>query len=207
MTEAPTAVPRQVVADGRSARRQRNIDAVLDVVLEMFGEDSMFPTMEQVASRAGVSLRSLYRYFPDAGELLEAAISRSGKFAELAHLTAIGQGPLESRIEAFVAMRLRLYEGTSSVYRAATANADRYAPVGRNRTRNRDLLRKQFEAQFSPELVRLGEEYRNDVVAAGDVLTQLDAVDFLLRHRGLTEPQAHAALASGLRALLKCQPN
>ena len=63
--------------DGRVARRQRNIDAVLDVVLEMFAEDAMFPTIEQAATRSGLSLRSLYRYFADPGELLEAAIKRS----------------------------------------------------------------------------------------------------------------------------------
>ena len=51
------------VLDGRQARRQRNIDAVLDVVLEMFAEESMFPTIEQAATRSGLSLRSLYRYF------------------------------------------------------------------------------------------------------------------------------------------------
>lgn len=28
------------------ARRQRNVDAVIDVVLELFAEDAMFPTME-----------------------------------------------------------------------------------------------------------------------------------------------------------------
>ena len=62
--------------DGRVARRQRNIDTVLDVVLEMFAEEAMFPTIEQAATRSGLSLRSLYRYFADPAELLEAAIER-----------------------------------------------------------------------------------------------------------------------------------
>ena len=53
--------------DGRVARRQRNIDAVLDVVMDMFVEEAMFPTIEQAATRSGLSLRSLYRYFADAG--------------------------------------------------------------------------------------------------------------------------------------------
>ncbi|MBT5755427.1 MAG: TetR family transcriptional regulator, partial [Acidimicrobiaceae bacterium] len=61
-------------ADGRVARRERNINSVLDVVLEMFAEESLFPTIEQVAKRSGLSLRSLYRYFADPAELLEAVI-------------------------------------------------------------------------------------------------------------------------------------
>ena len=87
--------------DGRVARRQRNIDTVVEVVLEMFAEDAMFPTMEQAATRSGLSLRSLYRYFADPGELLEAAIGRNDQIgAELSRLHAIGEGPLTRRIDA-----------------------------------------------------------------------------------------------------------
>ena len=67
----------QTPIDGRAARRERNIDMVLDVVLEMFAEESLFPTIEQAAKRSGLSLRSLYRYFADPGELLEAVIIRN----------------------------------------------------------------------------------------------------------------------------------
>ena len=96
--------------DGRVARRQRNVDAVIDVVLEMFAEDAMFPTIEQAATRSGLSLRSLYRYFADPGELLEATIERTDRLgAELGRLHNIGQGPLAARIDDFVAMRLRLH--------------------------------------------------------------------------------------------------
>ena len=42
---------------------------VLSVVLELFAEDAMFPSMEQAANRSCLSLRSLYRYFADPGEL------------------------------------------------------------------------------------------------------------------------------------------
>ncbi|MDG2112994.1 MAG: TetR family transcriptional regulator, partial [Actinomycetota bacterium] len=63
--------------DGRNARRQRNINALLDVVLELFSEDALFPTIEQVSARSGISRRSLYRYFADPGELHDAAIRRN----------------------------------------------------------------------------------------------------------------------------------
>ena len=63
MTEAATTQQTdEPPIDGRVARRQRNLDAVLDVVLEMFAEDMMFPSIEQASKRSGLSLRSLYRY-------------------------------------------------------------------------------------------------------------------------------------------------
>ena len=94
--------------DGRSARRQRNIDAVVDATLSMFAEESMFPTMEQVAQRSGLSLRSLYRYFADPADLLDEAIRRTQEIGnEFSQLDDPGEGPLEQRVADFAAMRLR----------------------------------------------------------------------------------------------------
>ena len=40
------------------------------------------------------------------------------------------------------------------------------------------------------------------VISAGDLLTQLESIDYLRRHRQLSVPEAHAALVEGLTALL-----
>ena len=188
--------------DGRVARRQRNIDAVLDVVLEMFTEDAMFPTIEQAATRSGLSLRSLYRYFADPAELREAAIKRSAEVAQgLSRLHAIGQGPLEDRIKDFVGMRLRLFDSVGPRFRASTANAARHERIRELLTRDRNDMRNQFELQFAPELDQLEPREREDVVAAGDLMTQLDALDFLQRHRGLSPEATARVLTGALRSL------
>ena len=189
--------------DGRVARRQRNIDVVLDVVLELFAEDSLFPTMEQAAQRSGLSLRSLYRYFADPAALLEASIQRSRRrSAALARLHAIGEGPLERRIDDFVTMRLRLYEARAAEYRATVANAPRHRRIGDELSRVRDDLRSQFERQFAPELAARRPAEGAAALSAGDLLTQLDSIDYLRTHRQLSPPQVEADLASALRSLL-----
>ena len=131
MTEAATTQHSQdPPVDGRVARRQRNLDAVLDVVLEMFAEDMMFPSIEQASKRSGLSLRSLYRYFADPGELVEAAIKRSqAQAAEVTHLAHIGEGPFGERLDDFVSMRLRLYEANGSMFRATIHNAANHPRV------------------------------------------------------------------------------
>ncbi|MEM7273084.1 MAG: TetR/AcrR family transcriptional regulator [Actinomycetota bacterium] len=189
--------------DGRAARRQRNIELVLDVVLDMFAEDSSFPTIEQAAARSGLSLRSLYRYFSDPGELVEATIKHSQqRTSGLTRLHAIGEGPLERRIEDFVAMRLRLHEAVGPVFRATNANAARHPRIRAEQAKNRGRLRQQFERQFEPELAELTAAERHGAVNAGDVLTQLDSIDYLRRLRELTVAEAHEALATALRSLL-----
>ena len=190
--------------DGRVARRQRNIDAVVDVVLEMFAEDAMFPTIEQAATRSGLSVRSLYRYFADPGELVDAAITRSDEVGHrLSKLHAIGEGPLDYRIEAFVAMRLKLHDAIGPMYRATVLNAARHPQVRDALARNRNAMREQFELQFAPELGGHKSPQRHAVIAAGDLLTQLDSVDYLRRHRQLSVGEAQAAMTTGLTALLE----
>lgn len=189
--------------DGRVARRQRNIDAVLDVVLEMFAEEAMFPTIEQAATRSGLSLRSLYRYFADPGELLEATIKRSDQVGlELSRIHAIGEGELDHRIENFVTMRLRLHDGIGPVMRATVANAARLPRIRDELAKNRNAMRAQFELQFGQELAKLKSANREALIAAGDLVTQLDSVDYLRRHRQLSVAETHAALTATLRSLL-----
>lgn len=190
--------------DGRVARRQRNIEAVLDVVVEMFTEGELFPAVGVVSKRSGVSVRSIYRYFADPVELSEAAIKRHRERSEpLAHLSSIGRGPLGQRIDEFVAMRLRLHDGVGAAYRATVHNAPRYPRLRDELARNRNDLRSQLERQFTPELEQLRGAERDAVVAAADVLTQLDAIELLRRHRQLSVAEAADALRVGLRGILE----
>jgi AcrR family transcriptional regulator len=194
----------QPPVDGRVARRERNQNAVLDVVLEMFAEDMLFPTIEQASQRSGLSLRSLYRYYADPGELIEAAIRRSREQAvELTHLPHIGQGPFEERLTDFVSMRVRLHEVNGPMYRATTHNAVTRPRVRDEQERSRRLLREQFELQFAPELAALPAAARASAVEAGDVLTQLDSLGMFRRYRNLTVAETESVLIDALTALLR----
>lgn len=203
-SDPPTGVDGDAATgDGRSARRQRNIDAVLDVAIDLFTEGVLFPSIEQVALRSGVSARSIYRYFADPHALSEAAIRRHRqRYAPLAHLPAIGEGPLAERIEAFVAMRIRLHEAIGATYMASVHNAPLHPGLAARLGRGRTQLREQFERQFGPELARLEPSAREATVAAGDLLTQLDSIQLLRHHRELSAARTADTLRLGLHALL-----
>lgn len=204
MTEAATTEHSdERPIDGRTARRQRNLDAVLDVVLEMFAEDMMFPSIEQASKRSGLSLRSLYRYFADPGELVEAAIKRSqAQAAEVTHLQHIGEGPFAERLGDFVSMRLRLYETNGAMFRATIHNAANSPRVRDELHKNRRLLREQFQLQFAPELAALPPRARSSAIEAGNVLTQIDSIDLLRRVRNLTVAETDLVVSDALTALL-----
>lgn len=172
-------------------------------MLELFAEESLFPTIEQASQRSGLSLRSVYRYFADPGELLDAAIKRNREVnAGAAHLPTVGHGSLDKRVDDFVAMRLRLYNQLGAVYRATVHNAPRHETILVELAKTRDQFREQFELQFGRELAARSAKDATAVLAAGDVLTQLDSIDFMRRHRGLSERETSEALRSSLSALL-----
>jgi AcrR family transcriptional regulator len=61
----------------RERRRQETAELILDAVLDLVAEAGIDGlTMEAVAERVGVSLRTVYRYFPDRASLLTAALGR-----------------------------------------------------------------------------------------------------------------------------------
>ena len=146
-------VPGRAV-DGRSAIRDRNRDAVLDAVLDLFSEDNLSPGPEEVAQRAGLSVRSVYRYFDDHDALTRAAIERnSSGSGPLFRLPAIGEGALDDRIDRFVDGRLRLQAAAGPALRATRIRAT-FDPLVRDRLRSGPgpSCGEQIERHFAPEL-------------------------------------------------------
>ncbi len=192
----------EVPSDGRTARRDRNREAVLDAVLDLFADGSMTPVPAEVAERSGVSLRSVYRYFDDMDALVRAAIARNlARMGPFFDLDDPGVGPLDERVERTVAARLRLHDGIAPMARAAVARAPQNPIIDERLQETRLLLRRQVEEMFAPELAALDAEVGHDVVAAVDVLLELDSLDHLRRHRRMPVAEAQRVLVRAIRAL------
>lgn len=189
--------------DGRRLRRERNIAAVLDAVLEMFEEESLTPTIERAAERSGLSLRSVYRYFPDPESLTQAAIDEMWRRGQpAAHLSRIGEGPFEDRVLEFATMRVRLYEHVGHGYRAGRLHAPRSVRIREDLERTRQTLTRQFDLQFAPELEALDAGIRMARRTTGDIMSQLEAVDLLRRARRLTVSESVEVVAEAIRVAL-----
>jgi AcrR family transcriptional regulator len=190
-------------SDGRTARRDRNRDAVLDAVLELFTEDMFMPGANEVAERSGVSPRSVYRYFEDAVALTRAAIDRQLELVEpLFHIPAIGEGPLDERIERFVTCRIRLWQAVGPTARAASFRASTNPLMREQFESTRELLRGQAAQMFAPELDDLDVPEARAVLGSIDVLCEFAGLDHLRRVRGLTDAQTRDILVRSLRLLL-----
>ena len=193
-------------ADGRTARRDRNREAVLDAVLELFREDAVYPGPAEVADRSGVSLRSVYRYFEDMETLVRAAMTRHlDRLQPLFVIENPGMGPLADRVDQLVDQRLRLYDAVAPMMRAALLRARSNDLIRERLAENRRGLRHQVKEVFGPELGALSAGANREVLAALDVLLEFEAMEHLRRERSMTAAEARRVLVRAVNAML-CAP-
>jgi AcrR family transcriptional regulator len=185
--------------DGRTARRDRNREAVLDAALDLFREDAMFPAPAEIAERSGVSTRSVQRYFPDMDTLVRAAMARHlEKVGPLFVVPDLGEGPLPDRVDRIVAARVRLHEAIAPMVRAAVVWARRNDLIRERMAAARSVARDQVVAMFAPEIDARGP----DLLEALDVLLGFESVEHLREVARLGAADAERVLRTAVTALL-----
>jgi len=189
--------------DGRTARRDRNSDAVLDTVHEMFVEGNFSPSVEDVAARSGVSLRSVYRYFEDTEALLHLAIERRiALVGELYVLDHLGEGTLADRVLALVNQRLVIHGKLAPTIRAAMLRAPFSPQIADQVHQRRNLLAAQVAAQFAAETSALNRSRREELLVCIDALCSFDTMEELRVRRGMSIGRARRVMVGGVTALL-----
>ncbi|MFT6763814.1 MAG: AcrR family transcriptional regulator [Candidatus Aldehydirespiratoraceae bacterium] len=168
------------VTDGRSLRRARNRASVLDAVIEIFESGDLSPSVDDVAERAGVSNRSVYRYFEHRDHLIRAAVTYAmRRVVPEVTLEQVGVGSFEERVERFVDHRLRMYEQLAPITRAAKLAAMSEPIIGEEFAAGRLILRQSFLDHFAEEFEPLGPSDRSRAVIAAELAFQFEAFEFL----------------------------
>jgi TetR/AcrR family transcriptional regulator, regulator of autoinduction and epiphytic fitness len=193
----------ELIVDGRTARRERNKDAVLDALIQLANEGHHEPPVELIAERAGVSYRSVYRYFDDRTDLMLSAIGRvMGDLWPIFDIENLGEGPLDERIERLITIRLDAYRKLAPVTRSAVHLRVEEPIVAESYDRVRGYLRDQLAHQFGPELAAIPETEREVALSALDTMFQFEALEYLAKQNGMTDDALARVLARHLRAHL-----
>lgn len=194
---AAAAAPAEA-ADGRRRRREQNRDAVIDALLALFREGSYQPSVADIAARAGLSLRSVFRYFDDVDDLHRAAAVRQVALVlPLLELSISPQAATADKIRAVVRARASLFEHAGPAARALRVCAHRHDPLAAELARNRAFFRGQLAAVFAPEAACSAA-----VLPAVDVLCSFESYELLRNDQGLSRDDAEHALIEALTALL-----
>jgi AcrR family transcriptional regulator len=210
-TTAPThsAVPTRASAgpaensDGRRAWRDRNLSAVVDALLDLFAEGNLRPGADEIASRSGVSRRSVFRYFDDLDSLDRVAIERQiARVSHLIELKDTGVGTVAARIDRLIAQRLRLFEAILPVARVSRLRAPFEPVVSAELARSRRLFRRQVELHFGDVLAGFARSERNATVSAADALCSFEAYELMRLGHVQSPKQIGEAMRIGLSSLL-----
>jgi AcrR family transcriptional regulator len=189
--------------DGRRARKDRNRLAVLDALAALHREGVYDPSTADVAVRAGISERSLYRYFDDVADLSRAVFEYQLELARpLLSIDVPDDATTTAKINALVATRIRLYETIGPAGRAARVVAPRNDVIAARLGEARAFLRAQIGRLLAEELGALPPGRRTASHAAIDVLCSFEAHELLCRGRGMPRSRVAAMLVQAITDLL-----
>ena len=190
--------------DGRRARRDRNRVAVVDSLLALYAEGDLNPSTDAIALRAGLSPRSLFRYFDDADDLSRAAIARQhGRIQPLLRVECSPEAALATRVKALVDQRTRLFEAMGNVGRVARLREPFQPLVAAELAETRAYLRKQIKRLMARELNAMTSRDAANALAAIDVLCSFEAFHLLRDDQGRTRASTAAVWTHAVVCLLK----
>jgi len=144
----------------------RTREAIAEALLDLLHEDGRFPTADAIATRAGVSRRSVFAHFADLDEL--HVVSARLQMERLHAASApIDDGlPFAKRLALFVEQRERVYRTMTPVRRMALA-VEPSSPVLAELLDGADSwLRAQLAEVFAPELAGSAPGLLDEVDAA-----------------------------------------
>jgi AcrR family transcriptional regulator len=198
-----TAIDATHSADGRSARAARTRDAVIDAFLELIDAGEAQPTARSIATRAGVSLRSVYVRFEDLDAVIVSAAQRQWERVVAITAPLPTSGPRAARLDAFVAQRCRVLELIAPVRRVAEVHEPNSPALQSLLTWARRTARDEIAHVFSIELDALPRAQRARLLDALDISAGTSTWEELRRHRGRSAAASRRVITDMLTALLE----
>ena len=191
-------LPPPPAPDGRVRRSQRSGHAIVAALMELVGEGVLEPTAQQVAMRAKVGIRTVFRRFSDMESLFAEMHARLQAEAVPLLLGSRPNGTLTERARALVRQRGAFF-GRIAPYKRS-GNLKRWrSPFLRDR---HALLVRELRAdllRWLPELRRAPAA----IVDALDLTTSFEAWDRLRSEQHLGTARAQAVVERTVLALVK----
>jgi len=188
--------------DGRTRRSAGTRRAVAEAYLDLAHDGVLKPTARDVAAKAGVSERAVFRHFQDLETLMaEAARLQIERIGKAVPPPASTDGPLDTRLAAFAARWCELNERVTPVRRVALLYEPFSKEVARRLGWIRGVRRREIERTFEAELE---VEDRREVVAALSATSSWATWNQLRTRHELDGAAARRTVTRSLAALLRC---
>jgi AcrR family transcriptional regulator len=184
--------------DGRVLRSERSRQLIMDSMAGLIREGNLVPTAQQVAERAEVGIRTVFRHFNDMESLFESMDEAIVETYRDKFRGGDRDGTLEERILHAMERHATAYDFSQPVLDMTKAQMWRFKILQKNYARSQRELRKDLE-HWLPELRKLPTLQRELVEAAASY----EFWNRLRVHQGMSKAKATAALVELLTQLFK----
>jgi AcrR family transcriptional regulator len=182
--------------DGRVLRSERSRQLIMDSMNQLIREGNLAPTAQQVAERAEVGIRSVFRHFNGMESLFESMDKAIIETYRDKFRGGNRQGTLEERILHAMERHATAYEFAQPVLDMTKAQMWRFRILKKNYARSQRELRKDLE-DWLPELGKLPPLQRELIEAAASY----EFWNRLRVHQGLSKAKATKAVVQMLNQI------
>lgn len=187
--------------DGRRERGARNKEAVVSALLELYSQGEVQPPAARIAEIAGVSERSVFRYFDDMEDLASCAINVQWERVRELYETLDSSGDLTKRINSIIDHRLKLYDKVGSVMRVAVVAAYKSQVVAMAVKERRQIMSRRALQQFENELKSVSDVENKERIL--DYTLSLENIIYLKEALGLSHGKVRETLNAAIKSLFK----
>lgn len=188
-------------SDGRSDRGLRTHERIVLALFELIREGNLQPRGEEIAEKAGVAVRTLFRHFDDMEGLFGTAQAFMTEQFDVDLVVPKIEGTLEERALAYAKMQATIYEENRNYLLFYISRAKTEEEANAIRSANTQSLRLRLWSAL-PEVAAADPVSRHSVEA----LYSFQMWDQLRFQQGLSVDMCHQIIAASTVTLLTKAP-
>ena len=182
--------------DGRLLRSERSRHLIVEAMIELIDEGVLTPTAQQVAKRANVGIRSVFRHFDDMDSIFET--TNEIVYQNVKHHFTGGDrsGALHTRVIHAVEQLANGYEAAKNFMLSGRIRMWNTPVIEKNYGLNQARLKKELE-DWIPEILNLDPQDRESAYA----LSSFDYWYRLTNHQKVSQEETIALISKQIQQL------
>jgi hypothetical protein len=148
------AIPSDTKLDGRLLRSERSRQLIIAAMIELVGEGNLIPTAQQVAERADVGIRSVFRHFDDMDSIFETTNTLMLEVTKPLFVGGDRSGAIEVRIYHATEQLTNGYASAKNFMLSGKIRMWNTPVIKKNYILNQQRIQKELE-DWIPEILLL----------------------------------------------------
>ena len=144
--------------DGRRLRAVRGKEAAIEALLNLYAEGRPYPTFSDIAERAGISERTLFRYFGSYDDFISSAAMSVFEQVRPFFTRKAVEGDLHTRLLALMDLRCKFIKQYGAMVRSVDVLSAEWTAAKQVTQRREELLIEQLSAWMGREKDSVDED-------------------------------------------------